>query len=405
VDHKAKYLNTRQNDLFDKSRNLFAIDRARAAMQERKRAILVEGYTDCLAAHQAGFTETVATCGTAFTEAQVELIRRYCAEVVLLFDSDDAGEKAADRALQLAVPRHLAVRLARLPDGQDPCDFLAAQPPERFREVIDAATDALEFKWQQLKTDFRAEQSDARRHEAVREFVRFVGEASSSGSMDAIQRGQLGTQVAQLLNLPPAEIQSLMNRAARRPSKGARGDAPATDSTAETGAFLQNAWSILLGVILNEPGHCADVPVELDSSRIGDDRDRRITEIVRSLANTLGEFTIKDVIGACGEDPAVAVRIAELAERGERRGNYAATLEGALERIHRETKLRRSESAKEDWRGADDPEQARSALARLAEFSKEHRHYLPKRMIGFRAAARHPESPPGSAESVPTETK
>ncbi len=404
VEHKAKYLNTRQNDLFDKSRNLFGIERARAAMQQRNRAILVEGYTDCLAAHQAGFTETVATCGTAFTEQQVELIRRYCDEVVLLFDSDAAGEKAADRALQLALPRHLAVRLARLPDGQDPCDFLAANPPERFGEVIDAATDALEFKWLQLKTRFRAEQSDGAKHQAVQEFIRFVGEVSSSGSMDAIQRGLIANRVATLLTMEPAEVHRIMNAAARRRSDRNRSESSEADSAA-TGSSLQDAWSILLGVLLNEPGHCVDVQIDLDSSLIRDGRDRYIAEIVFSLSESLGEFTLKDIVGACGEDPAIGTRIAELAERGALRGNYAATVEGALERIHRGSKRQGSESAKEDWRGADDPEQARSAFARFAELSKEHRGYVPKRMTGPRTAARHAERSPEPEEFVPTETK
>ena len=403
IDHKAKYLNTRQNDLFDKSRNLFGIERARATMQQRNRAILVEGYTDCLAAHQAGFTETVATCGTAFTEAQVELIRRYCAEVVLLFDSDAAGEKAADRALQLAAPRHLAVRLARLPDGQDPCDYLAANPPERFGEVIDAATEALEFKWLQLKTRFGAEKSDAAKHEAVLQFIRFVGEISSSGSMDAIQRGLIANRVAALLTMEPGEVHEIMNGVARRRSGRDRSEPPEADS-APAGAFLQDAWSILLGVLLNEPGHCADVQVDLDSSLIRDERDPHIAGIVFSLAETLGEFTVKDVVSACGEDPAIATRIAELTERGALRGNYAATVQGALERIHRGSKRQGSESAKEDWRGADDPEQARSAFARFAQLSKEHRGYVPKRMTGPRAVAQHAERPPQPEESVPTET-
>ncbi len=232
-----------------------------------------------------------------------------------------------------------------------------------------------------------------------------MGDVSSSGSMDAIHRGQLGTQVAQLLNLPPVEIQTLMNRAARRRSKGMQGDATAADSVA-AGAFLQDAWSILLGVLLNEPGHCASVQLNLDSSQIRDDRDRHIAEIVFSLAETLGEFTIKDVIGACGEDPAVAVRIAELAERGEKRGNYAATVEGASDRIHRGSELRCAESAKKDWRGADDPEQIRSQYARISELSKEHRGFVPKRrMTGSREAARKTEPSARPEESVPTETK
>lgn len=403
VDHKAKYLNTRQNALFDKSRNLFGIDRARAAMQERNRAILVEGYTDCLAAHQAGFTETVATCGTAFTDSQVDLIRRYCAEVVLLFDSDDAGAQAADRALQLAIPRNLAVRLARLPDGQDPCDFLAAESPERFAAVIDGATDALEFKWRQLEVRYRAEQSDGAKHEAVLEFVRFIGEASTGGSMDAIQRGLVVNRVASLLSMDPRDIHGMIARTTR--PRSVPTDEPA-DAAPGRATPLQDAWCILLGVLLNEPGHCADLPGDLDVYSIGDPRDRRLMERVKSLADRLGEFTQNDLVAACGDDNEAAVRLAELADRGAARGNYAATLAGALDRLTQGSHLLRSESVKTELRGAGDDDQARSALARLAEFSKEHRSFVPKRrMIGSRVAAPPGEPTAMPDEALPTETR
>ncbi|MCH8967155.1 MAG: DNA primase, partial [Planctomycetes bacterium] len=105
VDDRAKYLNTRQTVLFDKGRGLYGIHQARTAVQERGRAVVVEGYTDCLAAHQAGFTETVATLGTAMTESQVDLLRRDSDAIILRFDSDDAGEAAADRAIHVALPR------------------------------------------------------------------------------------------------------------------------------------------------------------------------------------------------------------------------------------------------------------------------------------------------------------
>src|SRR5205814_1507803 len=121
---------------------LYAADLARPAIQAKNRALLVEGYVDCLMAHQHGFTETVAALGTAFTPAQLGLLKRYCDEAVLFFDADAAGRKAAERAEELLEPTGssmawavnrtgaiessgaLRLRVALLPAGHDPDTFL-----------------------------------------------------------------------------------------------------------------------------------------------------------------------------------------------------------------------------------------------------------------------------------------
>src|SRR2546425_3534453 len=103
-DEQPKYLNSPETPIYTKGNLLYAIDLARGTMRERNRALLVEGYVDCLMAHQHGFTETVAALGTAFTPAQLGLLRRYCDDAVLFFDADAAGRKAAERAEELLEP-------------------------------------------------------------------------------------------------------------------------------------------------------------------------------------------------------------------------------------------------------------------------------------------------------------
>src|SRR5438034_7403897 len=103
-DEQPKYLNSPETPLYTKGNLLYAADLARPAIQAKNRALLVEGYVDCLMAHQHGFTETVAALGTAFTPAQLGLLKRYCDEAVLFFDADAAGRKAAERAEELLEP-------------------------------------------------------------------------------------------------------------------------------------------------------------------------------------------------------------------------------------------------------------------------------------------------------------
>lgn len=334
VDDRAKYLNTRQNALFDKGRNLYGLDQARDAATSAGRFVVVEGYTDCLACHQAGFTNAVATLGTAMTDAQVALMRRYAEEVVLLFDSDEAGDAAAERAVRVALPQCVTVKLARLPDGKDPGEFFETHEPSEFSDVLNAAVDALEFSWRNTLRRYQGEHSDGRRREAVADFLRIVAEGVDAQAVDAIQRGLLVNQVAHLLRMPREEVDHLMRRL--RPRGGRPGGSTREhDGPLHRGANREpSAWTMLLEVLLNEPGLLSAAGAFPDVSQIVDPRDRRIGEAVLALVEELGEFRLADVL-ARFHDAEDVNRIISLAERGAGRGNYARTFEVAMEKLSR----------------------------------------------------------------------
>ena len=139
-----KYLNSKEHDLFHKGRTLYAMHLARGAMREAERAIVAEGYTDVIACHAAGFTETVGTLGTAFTDDHARALQRQTAEVILLFDGDEAGQRAADRAVHVAMRHVLDVRICVLPDDMDPDDLLRqANGPAQFQEALAKSMDAM----------------------------------------------------------------------------------------------------------------------------------------------------------------------------------------------------------------------------------------------------------------------
>ncbi len=365
TDDRAKYLNTRQTVLFDKGRGLYGIELARDTITARRRAIVVEGYTDCIAAHQAGFTETVATLGTALADAQVDLLRRYCDEIILLFDSDQAGEAAADRAIRVALPRCVAVRLARIPEGKDPSEFLSRAGSERFSDVLNRAVDALEFKWSQARARFDGDTSDAGRREAILDFLRVIAEAFRGGAVDAIRRGQLGLQVAHLLHMEVGEVNRLIGRLQ---GKGARGGSRPTGTVPVNKEHA--AWVTVLEVLLNEPALSEAVADLSKPQDIVDERDRRIIGIVRGLARESGEFGLADAL-ARGEDGADAERIEELARRGAIRGNYARTLEVAVERIRRISADRDEQKAREELLSNPGTREARDdTTAQLANLQR-----------------------------------
>src|SRR5712692_11939644 len=170
-DEQPKYLNSPETPLYSKGQLLYAADQARPAIQEKNRALLVEGYVDCLMAHQFGFTETVAALGTAFTGAQLGLLRRYCEEVITFFDADAAGQKAAERAEELlestaygggwdlnrsgafVASGALRMKVALLPAGHDPYTFLREQGAAAFAERITTARGLLSYALDRVLAD------------------------------------------------------------------------------------------------------------------------------------------------------------------------------------------------------------------------------------------------------------
>lgn len=138
-----KYLNSRNGPTFDKSRTLFGLDRAQGSLRSEATAVVVEGYFDVLAAHAAGVTGAVAACGTVFTPEHARLLRRFAPSVVLCFDGDGAGQRAAAEAVPTAVAAGLEARLAVLPEGMDP-DDVCRTDPGGFHNLVAGARPAFE---------------------------------------------------------------------------------------------------------------------------------------------------------------------------------------------------------------------------------------------------------------------
>ncbi len=156
ADVPAKYLNSPDTPLFHKGEILYNFDKARGAAHEKGQLIAVEGYVDVIAMFRAGFTEAVAPLGTALTENQLALMWKTVPEPILCFDGDSAGQKAAYRALDLALPLlkpgH-SLKFAFLPEGQDPDDLLKAEGPEAVKNVITAAEPMASVLWARALND------------------------------------------------------------------------------------------------------------------------------------------------------------------------------------------------------------------------------------------------------------
>ena len=142
----AKYINSPETVLFRKGRSLFGLHAARSIIRQRGHAILVEGNFDLLTLHQEGYSQTVAPLGTALTEEQVRLIRRFTARVYLCYDGDRAGRQSAMKTVELWARAEFDARLVELPDGEDPDSFLRSQGSHAFDELLKRATSLVDAR-------------------------------------------------------------------------------------------------------------------------------------------------------------------------------------------------------------------------------------------------------------------
>lgn len=154
-EDEPKYLNSPETRLFEKSNTLYGLYQASRSIQTERTAIITEGYTDTIACHQAGITNTVATLGTALTRGHAAVLRRLCDTVVLLFDGDDAGQRAADRAVEVFFAEEIDVKIATLSsktDAKDPDELLKREGGAVvLRDVIASATDLLAYRFERLR--------------------------------------------------------------------------------------------------------------------------------------------------------------------------------------------------------------------------------------------------------------
>lgn len=141
-----KYLNTSETQWFNKRWLLFGLDVAARAIRTKSQAIVVEGYMDAISLHAAGLDNVVASMGTAFSEQQAKLLKRMAAEVIFCYDSDSAGRKASVRAVSIAQAAGLKVRIAGVPDGKDPDEYVRHHGKEAFLEVIANAQNGIDFQ-------------------------------------------------------------------------------------------------------------------------------------------------------------------------------------------------------------------------------------------------------------------
>lgn len=173
TDEKPKYINTSDTPVYHKSSGLFAMNLAKNSGS--RQLILAEGYMDVIALHRAGFTNAIASLGTSLTEEQARIMKRYADEAVICYDSDSAGQKAAERAIPILKAAGLRVKVITVPGGKDPDEFMrnyGKDGPIRFRQLLEKGGTDVEYRLQKLRDQFDLDTDEGR--------VRYLREATQA---------------------------------------------------------------------------------------------------------------------------------------------------------------------------------------------------------------------------------
>ena len=298
-----KYLNTAETEWFNKRRLLFAMDVAYKAIRSSRQAIVVEGYMDAISLHAAGISNVVASMGTAFAAEQAKLLKRVADEVVFCYDSDSAGRKASVRAVSIARTEGLKVRIAGVPEGKDPDEYVRRYGKEAFLKVLSEAREGIDFQIEE--TILQSDVSNlAGKVDAVSNILPFLLECKSE-----IEAAEHMRRLAQRLTIDEGLIVEEYRKATRK--NGARRESvyvPVPD--VKKISVTRQAEEQLLAVLLEEPylaENCQEVVQQTGWS------DPALAQIYAYLAalTEANAFTIdklNDALDGAGQSALAGIR-------------------------------------------------------------------------------------------------
>jgi DNA primase len=205
----AKYVNSPETPLFRKGRVLFGLHKTKRGLIEADCAIVCEGQLDLITLFEAGITNVVAPQGTAFTENQARILKRFVSEVVLCFDADAAGQKAAERSLDALLQNNLVVRVAEMPAGEDPDSMVRTKGRDEFEKRVAAARDFFDW-WIERETSAADLDSLGAKMQVARKLAETIGRVQ-----DPVMRGEVANRASARIGVPRTDFERLLSKPSR----------------------------------------------------------------------------------------------------------------------------------------------------------------------------------------------
>lgn len=373
-DEEPKYLNSCEHDLFHKSRTLYGLHHARRTIMSSKVAIVAEGYTDVIACHQAGICNVVATLGTAMTADHARMLARLCDVTILLFDGDEAGQRAAERAIPIMAGHDVDVRICVLPDGIDPDSMLKQEDgPACFNAAIENAMDAFAFLLSRLEAELEDAQGVSGQQRCIEAFVNTIARNGLSTAAP-LRRAMLTSRLAELAGVAAAVIDDLLRRAdvkhRRHDSNEQEPEFEEVVSEVEIAPALRRAELDIVAMMLHTPLP-AVITTRESTNSIADPSARKIAEVIIALRHSGSNVSVQRVLDELSNDADRAVA-SELYFEGRRLIESAGDDEQAATQICEEALARcrqevDSRQRMTDWKASADrdPKAAAAVIEHL----------------------------------------
>lgn len=350
-DSKPKYVNTSDTLVYKKSHEVFALNFAKNANPQN--FIVCEGYMDVIALHQAGFTNAVACLGTALTSQQAALIKKYVDEVVLSYDSDEAGQKATQRAISIFSSAGLKVRVLKLSGGKDPDEIIKKYGAERYRMLLEGATNDVEYYLLKLKNKYDISTSDGK--------VKFLTDASDylASLKNPIERDTYASKLANETGVEKSSLMMRIKSVSKRNSRKEKdkiieekrkenlGFSDKINPQSKNNIRVTKAEETLLANILRNPDFLRDIKDKVSQEDFQTDFNRRV---FKSLSEKIENSESTD-ISALSENFSLQEmgRISKLLNRGEMVSNTKEECEDCINVLKEEkTKYKKDVSQMSD---------------------------------------------------------
>lgn len=346
-EHAGKYINSRETRLFSKSDQLYGLDLARDAVTKSREIVVVEGYTDVIAAHQVGVNHVVAVLGTALGARHIRVLRRFVDKVILVLDGDEAGQRRTNEILELFVAEQVDLRILTLPDQLDPCDFLLQYGAEPFRELLAGAIDALAHKLRVATRGINLTQDTHRANLALEEILATIAKAprslTATTTETRLREQQLLARLAREFAVAEADLRTRLNDLRRKPAGGTTPARPVAEPPSKPAIRVRDLEPReveLIEILLVHPELVAEAIQGIEAGQLKSAAVRTIYHTFHSLhdADRTPDFgnALMDL-----EDAHLKNILVELDERAHAKAEEAqedalARLRGLIERFRYE---------------------------------------------------------------------
>jgi DNA primase len=325
---EPKYLNTPETWIFSKGRNLYGLNFAKDAAAKIGKLCIMEGYTDVILAHQHGVEWAVASCGTALTEDHVRLIRRYATELLMVYDGDDAGQKASRLNMNMFLSENVELRVATMPAGLDPADCLLQRGKDAFMESVNAAKDLIEYRIAVAKAHHDVKTVNGKAA-AIEEMMETL-----DAMKHAVRHELLIKRISEEFGVTE---QALRLRLKERPAKGrpaagrARAGAVRPDADSETGRDI-------IELILLRPELLSEIRAAVSLEDFPTEESRKIAAAAFDMHDNFGKVDGTALV-ALLKEPELGELVVDILEKAaDRKDDPRARLKGFMDHLAQKRK-------------------------------------------------------------------